>query len=108
MSLADFLCTLGRMNFRQVTSVFMSGFAGWAFTSAIITLAIYSVNVVLVLTSSRFLGDLVMLHLRVHSFGIPVINLIALIVGLWIGYVVFSRYKSKLDVKTAVDESTKT
>lgn len=93
MTLADDLGFLGRMNYRQVVMILLSGLVVWWLTSAVITLG---AHVVWDLWRNAEPVSLGYAAFYVSPLAEPVSNVVSLIAGFWMGYRTFSKFKKAM------------
>lgn len=96
MTLAEDLRILGRMSYRQVGIVLVSGLVMWWLTSAVVTLVAHTLWTLWRNAESESLGHAAMAAFYVTSLAEPVMAVVSLIAGLWVGYLTFTRYKKAL------------
>ncbi len=97
MTLAEDLRILGRMSYRQVGIVLLSGLVTWWLTSAVATLVTATLWGLWRNAEPESIGHAAVAALYVVTIlAEPVMAVVSLIAGLWIGYLTFSRFKKTI------------
>ncbi|MXW53826.1 MAG: hypothetical protein F4X44_07495 [Gammaproteobacteria bacterium] len=96
MTLAEDLRILGRMSYRQVGIVLLSGLVMWWLTSAVVTFVAHTLWMLWRNAEPESLAHSAMVAFYVTSLAEPVKAVVSLFVGLWVGYLTFSRFKKTI------------
>lgn len=92
MTLAEDLRMLGRMSHRQFAMILLAGLVSWWFVNAVFAL----IGLFIVELMSLSFANAAMWTFYVSAFINPVSTIVGLIVGLWVGYATFCRFKKAL------------
>lgn len=104
----DDLQGLGQMNLHQIGMIAGSGVLAWWLMSVSFKLAVYSWALWWGSDTNMALANLVIQTKFAVVIANPIIGLVSLVVGLWVGHSVFSRYRASLDVRSRIVETAST
>lgn len=96
MTVAEDLRILGRMSYRQVVMILLSGLATWWLASGAVSVAAYFLWDWWQKAESESLGHAAMVAFYVSSVTEPLVTIVSLIAGLWVGYLTFSSFKKAI------------